>query len=77
MPVYKQAHMNLRIWGCEDARIQASTREPDDMMIQGCKKGHINLKIWGCKDVRIQVGTHEHEDIRMQGCEDTSKCIGT
>ena len=36
---YQQAPgvRNLRIRGCEDTRIQASTHEPDDMRMQGCQ----------------------------------------
>ena len=37
MQVYKQAHMNLRIQGCEHARVQAGTHKPEDMRMQGCE----------------------------------------
>ena len=30
-------HMGLRIRVCEDMRLQASTHEPKDMRMQGCK----------------------------------------
>ena len=30
--------MNLRIWVCKDARIQASAQEPKYMRMQGCKQ---------------------------------------
>ena len=70
------AYMSLRIRGCEDTRFQASTHEPEDMRMQGCKGGQMNLRTWGCKDARIQASTHEHKDIRMRGCKDTSKCTG-
>ena len=44
---YQQAHeyMNLRIRGCEDTSLQASTHEPEDRRMQGCKQGHMNLRI--------------------------------
>ena len=45
MQGYKLTHMNLKISGCEDARIQANTHEPEDLRMQGCKKGYMNLKI--------------------------------
>ena len=31
----KQVHMNIRIWGYGDARIQASAQEPKDMRLRG------------------------------------------
>ena len=74
-------YMNLRKRECEDTRLQASTHEPEDMRMQGCKWGHINLRIWGCKYARTQIGTHEHKDIsaqeskdmRIWGCGDINK----
>ena len=36
----KQEHMNLKIWGCKAARIQASTHE------------HKYMRMWGCKQVK-------------------------
>ena len=54
MEGYKQAHMNLRIRGWKDARIQANTYEPEDMRSE---------------DARIQVSTHEPENMRVQGCK--------
>ena len=33
----KWMRMNLRIWGCKDARIQASTNEHKDIRMRGCK----------------------------------------
>ena len=54
MREYQQAHMNLRIWGCKDASIEANTYKPEDM------------RMWGA---RIQETTHEPEDMRMQGCK--------
>ena len=59
---YQQAHMSKIIWGYEDAKIQTSTHEPEDMR---CKK-----------DARIQANTYEPEDIRMQKCKDTTKHTG-
>ena len=38
---YKQVHTNIRIWGCEDAKIQASAQEPKDM------------RMWGCEDINL------------------------
>ena len=69
--------MNLRIWGCKGAGIQASTHELDDRRMQGYKQGSMNPSIWGCKNVKMQASTHERKDMRTQGCEDTSKCKGT
>ena len=54
MQGYNQAHMNLGIWGCKDARVQANTYEPGDM------------KMWGCKDTNKHTGTWEYEDARVQ-----------
>ena len=45
MQGYKLTHMNLRISGCEDARIEAKTHEHEDMRMQGCKQRHMNPKI--------------------------------
>ena len=45
-------YVRLRIGVCEDTRLQASTHQPEDMGMQGCKRGHMNLRIWGCKDAR-------------------------
>ena len=36
MQGYKWGHMHLRIWGCKDAMIQASTHEHKDIGIRGC-----------------------------------------
>ena len=33
----KQGHMNLKIQGCKDARIQASTDKHKDMRMRGCE----------------------------------------
>ena len=73
---YKLTLTNLAIWGCESGRIQASTHEPDDIRMHGCKQGHMNLRIWGCNDARIQASAHEHKDMLMRRCKDTSKCTG-
>ena len=73
MRVYKVTLMNLRIWGCEHGRIQASAHKPQDMRMQGCGQGYMNLNIWGCKDARIQTSAHKHKDMRMRGCKDISK----
>ena len=57
---------------CEDARIQASTHEPEDM----------NLRTWRREDARKQASTHdvrkeantyEPEDMKTWGCKKTSK----
>ena len=37
---YKRGHIDLRKWGCKDARIQASTQK------------HKDIKMWGCKDIK-------------------------
>ena len=76
--------------GHEDARIQRSTHESEDMRMQECKytrnwghddaeiqAEHMNLKIRGYKDPKFQASTHKHKDIRMQECEDTSKWTET
>ena len=39
----RKAHMNPKVCGCEDARIQASTHEPQDMIMQGVED--INMRI--------------------------------
>ena len=81
----KLTFMKLRIWRCEDARIQASTHEPEDMRMQGCKQEHTSLKIQGCKDAGIQAITHKHKgmsmrrykqvrsNLRIWGCKDINK----
>ena len=33
----KQSHMNLKILGCKDAKIQANIHEYEDMRIRGCE----------------------------------------
>ena len=66
-------YMSLRIRGCEDTRLLASTHEPKDMRIQWCKQGRMNLRMWGCKDAKIQACTHIHRNMKIRGCEDTSK----
>ena len=48
----------MRIGVCEDTMLQASTHQPEDMGMQGCKRGHMNLRIWGCKDARIQASKY-------------------
>ena len=48
---YKQAHMNLRIQGCNHASMQASTYEPEDMRMQGYKQAHTGMP----------ARTYEHE----------------
>ena len=70
-------HMNLKIRGCEERRLQASTQKLKDIRMQGCKQGHITLRIRECREARIKVRTHEHKDMRMRGCEDTSYSTGT
>ena len=66
-------YVRLRIGVCEDTRLQASTHQPEDMGMQGCKRGHMNLRIWGCKDARIQASkytqTYGYKDERMRGCK--------
>ena len=66
---YQQAHeyMNLRIRGCEDTSLQASTHKPEDRRMQGCKQGHMNLRIWRCRNGGYK---HVHMHIRIGGCED-------
>ena len=71
--------MNLRIRGCKDTRLQASTHKPKDMRMWGCEDAnkyleYTNLKIWGCKDARIQARTHETKDMRMQGYKQLHRC---
>ena len=58
--------MTLRIWGCEDARIQASTPQPEDMRMQGYKQGiwawrYVDVRMWGYKQV--------HTNIRILGSQ--------
>ena len=33
----KQGHMDLKVQGCKDARIQASTDKHKDMRMRGCE----------------------------------------
>ena len=33
----KQGHINLKIHGCKDARMQASTHKHKDMKMRGCE----------------------------------------
>ena len=40
-----QHEPKYRIRGCENMRLQASTHQPEDMRMQGCKRGHMNLRI--------------------------------
>ena len=37
--------MKPKVSVCEDANIQASTHEPEDMRMKGCGDIHINLRI--------------------------------
>ena len=54
-------YMSLRIKGCEDIKLQASTHEPEDMGMSG----------W--EDARIQASTQEPKNMRIWGWEDTNK----
>ena len=54
---YKQAHTNLRIWGCRDASDGTRTWGYEDVRMRGYK----------------QTSTHEYKDIKMGGCEDINK----
>ena len=38
MSIYKQVHTNIRIWGYDDARIQASAQEHKDMRMSRCEE---------------------------------------
>ena len=67
MRVYKPTLIKLRIWGCEGTRIQASTHEPQDMRIQGCKQG---IRNWRYEDVSMHGCKQVHRNIRIRGCED-------
>ena len=61
--------MNLRIWGCEDARIQASAHEPEDTRMQDASKG---VWTWGYEHVGMRGYKQVHTKIRieMRGCGD-------
>ena len=45
--------------------MQASTHEPEDMRMQGCKQRDMNLKIRECENARIQASEHKHKDMKM------------
>ena len=57
-------------------RIQASTQEPKDMRMQGCKHGHMNLKIKRCKGMRIQASTYKqgYENARIKTSQIYKTC---
>ena len=63
MQGYKLAHMNLRIWGCKDVRIEANTWTWgfEDVRTQGYK----HTRTWQHKDSRMQERAYEPEDTRM------------
>ena len=53
-----QHEPKYRIRGCENMRLQASTHQPEDMRMQGCKRGHMNLRIRRCKDARREASKY-------------------
>ena len=71
---YQRANMNMRVWGCEDARIQASTHKPgnttwcDDARIQPNTKEPEHM-MQGCKDESKHTWTWGYKDVTMQGCQ--------
>ena len=67
MQGYKQAHMNLRTWGCRDAGKRIWTWRYKDVRMKGYKQVHTNIKIWGCVDAKIQKSALEPRDMRMWG----------
>ena len=70
---YKQAHTNLRIWGCRDASEGTWTWGYEDVRLRGYKQVHTNIRIWGYEDARIQASAQEPKDMSILGCEDISK----
>ena len=67
---YKQAHMNLRIRVCEDAGIQESAHEPEDMRMWGCKVTSKHTWTWGYDYVRMQGYKQAHMNLRTWVCKD-------
>ena len=55
-------YMNLRVRGCEDEKIKASTHKHKDMRIRGCK------------DKSRGTGTKVFEDMRMWGYKQYVTC---
>ena len=49
--------MNMRIWGCKDARIQASTH----------KHKYKDMSMSRCENISKRTGTLGYKDVRMQG----------
>ena len=70
MQGYKQAHTNLRIWGCRDARKGIWTWRSENVRMWGHKQVHTDIRIWGCEDARIQATAQEPKDMVMWECED-------
>ena len=54
---YNQIHRKLSIWVYEDVRTQASTHEPQD------------IRMWGCKDANKHTWALEYVDARMCRCQ--------
>ena len=69
MQVYKQAHLNLRMWGCRDKTKGILTWRYDDVKMRGYKQVYTKIRIWECEDGYKQV----HRNLRMRGCEDINK----
>ena len=55
-----QAHMNPKVCGCEDAKIQANIHEAEDMRMQGCEDIHMNLGIQESMEVRLKESALEN-----------------
>ena len=67
MQGYKQAHTNLRIWGCRDASKGIWTWKYKDVRMQGYNQVHTTLAY---EDARIQGSAKEPKDMRIRGCAD-------
>ena len=65
----QQAHMNLRVWGCEDAGIQESSYEPEDMRMWGCRYIRKLTWTWGYEDVRMQGYKQAHMNLKIWRCK--------
>ena len=73
--------MNLKMWehnyslisrthGPEDARIQASIHEAEDMRMWGCNRTSKHIWTWRHEDVRMQVYKEAHMNLRIWICKD-------
>ena len=58
MLVYKQAHTNLRLWGCRDAsKGICMNLKIWGYKDAGYKPAYTNIRIWGCEETKITTST--------------------